>query len=705
MMKMYVLLITLIFSCGLFAQADKEAVYQQYTTRIDKIVNYGLTKYRQRANRKADDYTFVRRIYLDIIGRIPTYKEVLAFKNDSRTNKREALIDALIDSEGYVSHNFNYWADVLRVTDVQDALYPENYISFIKESLRQNKPYDKFVFELLTAKGELHKPGNGATGYYMRDAGMPLDNMSNSMKVFLGTSMECAQCHDHPFDRWTQLDFYKLAAFTSGIEMNRNLNYRDPKAQAHKNDREKFKPDFAKSQVFGQVMRIKYADIQNSGTGIIRLPHDYDYDDAKPFQAISADVPFGPKVKPSFNTNSEKTMKSSSKSNIGPEINSRETFAKWVISPENPMFTKAIVNRLWMRIMGGALIGDPTNLSRKGKGANPYLTDELEKIMINVKYDLKEFHRIILRTETYQRETSRADLDEKTKYAFHAPLLVRLSAEQIWDSLLSLALVNPDQSLNTKPEMGGYDYLYTQIYNMKPNEIADYVDKGGFSSRGDFVRKIYQQAEAVNKKNAVSAKAVATNTPVDPSLKRKLKDLNSQLQKAKKLNRDKTAKKIQDEIDELKQEMNPGSGASMSMMNMSYKGKDDAYARASELSSPAPRGHFLRHFGQSERLVIDGSSREASIPQAFTLLNGRVEDQFILNKNSYIHKLMSSVEDSDEKITVAFLAILNREPKYSEVSLFKELFKSEAKFQKHSQNAEKDLIWALINTNEFIFRR
>ncbi len=705
MIKNCILLVALMFTSSLFAQANKEAVYKQYTARIDKIVNYGLKKYRQRANKRADDYTFVRRIYLDVIGRIPTYKEVLAFKNDSRSNKREALIDALIDSEGYVSHSFNYWADVLRIRDVQDALYPENYAAFVKESFRKNKPYDKFVYELLTAKGELHKPGNGATGYYMRDAGMPLDNMSNSMKVFLGTSMECAQCHDHPFDRWTQLDFYKLAAFTSGIQMNKNLNYRDPRAQAHKNDREKFKPDFAKAQVFGQVMRIKYADIQHTGTGIIRLPHDYDYDDAKPFQAISADVPFGPKVKPKFNKDSEKTMKSSSRSSIGPEVNSRETFAKWVVSPENPMFTKAIVNRLWMRIMGGALIGDPINLSRKGKGANPYLTDELEKVMQKVNFNLKEFHRIILRTETYQRETSRADLNAKTKYAFHAPLLVRLSAEQIWDSLLSLALVNPDQSLNTKPEMGGYDYLYTQVYKMTPKEIADYVEKGGFSSRGDFVRKIYLQAEELNKKNAVSAKAVTTDTPVDPSLKRKLDSLNNELKKAKKLKRNKTVKKIQDQIIALKQEMNPGSGASMGMMNMSYKGKSDAYSRASELSSPAPRGHFLRHFGQSERLVIDGSSREASIPQAFTLLNGKVEDQFILNKNSYIHKLMSSVKDSDEKIKVAFLAILNREPKYSEVSLFKELFKSEAKFQKHSQNAEKDLIWALINTNEFIFRR
>ena len=698
MIKNCVLVLSLFIGGSLFAQADKEAVYKQYTTRIDKLVGYGLKKYRQRPNRKADDYTFVRRVYLDTIGRIPTYKEVMAFKSDSNPNKKEALIDTLLDSEGYVSHSFNYWADILRITTVQDALYPENYAAFVKDAFRTNKPYDQFVRELLTATGDLHKPGNGATGYYMRDAGMPLDNMSNSMKIFLGTSMECAQCHDHPFDRWTQLDFYKLAAFTSGIEMNRNINRRAPESKQYDADRNKFKPDFAKAQVFGQVLRIKHADITHSGTGIIRLPHDYDYDDAKPFQAVVADVPFGPKVKPKFNKDSEKTVKSSSRSSIGPEVNSRATFAQWVTSPENPMFTKTIVNRIWLRLMGGPLIGDPINLSRKGKGVNPYLTDELEKVMKYVKYDLKEFQRIILRSDTYQKETSRDDLEAGKPYVFHAPQLVRLSAEQIWDSLLSLALVNPDQSLNTKHEYGGYDYLYTKLSKMNASEMANYVEKGGFESRGDFVRKIYKEAEDLNKKTAVSAKAITTNT-VDPSQKRELDDLNDELKRAQKLNRKKTVQKLRKQIAELKKEMNPGGGASMGMMNMGYKGKGETYARASELPSPAPRGHFLRQFGQSERQVIDGASTEASIPQAFTLLNGKVEDQFILNTNSYIHKLLSSVKDSDEKIQIAFLAILNREPKYSEVNLFKELFK------KDSKTAEKDLVWSLINTNEFIFRR
>ena len=109
-------------------------------------------------------------------------------------------------------------ADMLRIKSVP-RFNSNNYSEYIKESLRKNKPYDEFVRELVSSNGLGYKPGNGAAGYYLRDRGMLLDNLSMTMKAFLGTSMECAQCHDRSYDRWSQMDFYKLAAFTSGTKM------------------------------------------------------------------------------------------------------------------------------------------------------------------------------------------------------------------------------------------------------------------------------------------------------------------------------------------------------------------------------------------------------------------------------------------------------------------------------------------------------
>jgi hypothetical protein len=104
----------------------------------------------------------------------------------------------------------------LRNGNQTGAITGAAYAKFVKESLRQNKPYDQFVREMVAAQGKAWD--NGAIGYYMRDRGMPLDNMANTVRIFLGTRIECAQCHNHPFDKWSQMQFYKMAAFTYGVQ-------------------------------------------------------------------------------------------------------------------------------------------------------------------------------------------------------------------------------------------------------------------------------------------------------------------------------------------------------------------------------------------------------------------------------------------------------------------------------------------------------
>ena len=221
---------------SLLSAGDKSPLsLEKVSSTLDRLVLVKLSEQGIKANAAVDDKTFVRRIYLDLVGRIPTYEEYNNFMDSSNKQKRTKLINKLVGSKGYVSHNFNYWADVLRVTSRMKRVTGSNYIGFIKGSLQEGKFYDKFVHELLTANGKVYEEGNGASGYYLRDAGMPLDNMANSMQVFLGTSIVCAQCHDHPYDRWTQMDFYKLSAFTSGTKVSRyGSNKKDPLFKMYK---------------------------------------------------------------------------------------------------------------------------------------------------------------------------------------------------------------------------------------------------------------------------------------------------------------------------------------------------------------------------------------------------------------------------------------------------------------------------------------
>ena len=169
--------------------------------KIDSLIEANYAKYQVTPNPAASDEQFIRRVYLDISGTIPSYKQVRAFAGNSDPEKRSKTIDMLLGQSGYASNFYNYWTDILRLKDGQltNNVPGRPYCEWVKESLETNKPYDKFVYEMLTAEGKVWE--NPAAGYILRDAGMPLDAMNNTVRIFLGTQIGCAQCHDHPFDR------------------------------------------------------------------------------------------------------------------------------------------------------------------------------------------------------------------------------------------------------------------------------------------------------------------------------------------------------------------------------------------------------------------------------------------------------------------------------------------------------------------------
>lgn len=444
---------------------------------IDQLIEKKLKEMNLDLNSKISDETFLRRAYLDIIGRIPTVKEYETFMRTPSTTRRAKLIDQLFESKGYVSHSFNYWADVLRVTDFLKKSTGEPYKHWIKKSLESNQPYDEFVHDLLSSEGPLFKPDNGAVGYYLRDFGMPLDNVANTMQVFLGTSMVCAQCHDHPSKKWTQMDFYKLAAFTHGTFLNVKELDRSFEEDVKRLGLDTSKGK-AKTRGFNKEMRPLYQGAYNSGTGKIKLPSDYEYDDAKPNQLIRAGVPYGPDVSIDYSSDNgaqKRVFKfgkeSKKKSEKITNVNSRKFMADWVISPENPMFTKTIVNRLWERMMGRPLVGNPTDIKETSFGTNPELTEFLIDLMKKIKYDQKKFMNVLARTRTYQSEASQ---NVTGKYYFPGPVKKRLSAEQLWDSLLSLRADNPDRTA-VVPELSKENHVYLAVNKMSLKEKIAYA--------------------------------------------------------------------------------------------------------------------------------------------------------------------------------------------------------------------------------------
>jgi hypothetical protein len=193
--------------------------------------------------------------------------------------KRAKVIDRLLESDGYKSHLFNYLADMLRVADLAQKARFYTYQDWLKEQIAKNVPWNDMVHEMMVADGKLLD--NGATGYLLRDAGMPLDNLSLTLTTFLGADVSCAQCHDHPFAEWSQMEFYQMASFfgateTYGVKGSKGYGMQGMrKVLASIDDRR------VQAQA-KNLLRINAMEVEDQGTNELKLPDDYQYDDAKP---------------------------------------------------------------------------------------------------------------------------------------------------------------------------------------------------------------------------------------------------------------------------------------------------------------------------------------------------------------------------------------------------------------------------------------
>ncbi|MFT4550041.1 MAG: hypothetical protein ACI8XO_000736 [Verrucomicrobiales bacterium] len=760
------LLLTLTLTCALSAPASA-ADLNKSAAQIDVLIEKNHAPNDVEPNPITSDGTFVRRAYLDITGRIPTADETRAFLGSMEPGKRADLIDQLLDSDGYVSHQFNYWADILRVSSRMNGQGPQNgaaYIKWVKDSIRENMPYDKFVTELITAEGMVDE--NGAAGFYLRDRGMPLDHLATTVQVFLGTQMVCAQCHDHPFDEWTQMNYFELAAFSQPMDVVRNppsvtktitmvnkevsekrmaIQRQRNEDKRNKKKRDGKKDDKAYRQLSNDarattraLSQISY-NFRNSVIGetkkTLKLPHDYQYNDAEPGDIISPLTPFGDKI------------------TVAEGESRIQAYAKWMTATTNPRFTKTIANRLWKRVMGIGLIEPVDNIREDTEASNPELMAYLEKLLISLDYDLKAYYRVLYNTRTYQREAQSADL--LTKYYYPGPRLRRMSAEQIWDSLITL--VRPETDTATDPRSQSYAQNDTRIKAWKrldsqspiallkrQKELAEFTKNA--DTRLDQMRTEIEKA--ISSKNAKRAEALGQQvvkfnqeatieyarltywdldsfknnyfqTPYRNVPRTLFRQLKTAFPKAKFPDdrkafqivasnsmmmsggnaKDKKKNQMREEMARLKKQLGKEEFKKLERQRSAIQRlKGGSYVRASELSSPAPDGHFLRTFGQSDRQLIENADDQASVPQSLALMNGPLFGA-IADPFSVISMDASKAADRNEVIDSIYLSMLARKATDKERSLLS----TEFDHSQHRSEAIRSVIWAVLNTQQFIF--
>jgi len=346
---------------------------------IDKYVNAKLEKAKILPSDECTDDEFIRRVYLDLTGIIPSADTAQAFIDDPTASqeKRQKLVEQLLNSRDYVAFWSNRWADLLQCNS--KALGEKGvwvFREWIRQSIARNKPYDQFVHELITAQGDSYT--TPAVNYYraLRDTGKITEDVS---QTFLGVRFNCNKCHDHPFERWTQDQYYQFGAFFSRIA---------------------FKPGAKPGE---EIVYANYngGEVMHPRTGAVMQPV----------------VPFG--TEPDMQHAAVRA----------------DAFAAWLTSKENPLFARSYVNRVWSYFFGRGIIDPVDDIRASNPPVNPELLDALTADFIAHNFDASQLIKTIVASRTYQLSVIPNRWNEDDKINFSHAIPRRLSAEQLRDAV------------------------------------------------------------------------------------------------------------------------------------------------------------------------------------------------------------------------------------------------------------------------------
>jgi hypothetical protein len=339
---------------------------------IDGLVYKKLRKLNMLPSETCDDADYLRRVYLDVIGTLPSADEARRFLRDRRPDRRARLVDELLDRPEYADYWALKWSDLLRID--RQALGHKRaycYYKWVRDSLSENKPLDRFAREIITAEGPLGEMGPAA---FYKAVAKPGEAASTLSQVFLGVRIACAECHHHPFDRWSQSDYYGMTAFFAPVAVRGG-----PRDEV--------------------LLASGAAEAKNPRTGETSLAH-----------ALAVPVP-----------------KEAAKGDPRP------TLADWMTAPDNPYFARNLANRYWAHFLGRGLVEPVDDVRATNPPTNPELLDALAKSLVESKFDAKQLTRTITASRAYQRSSKPNATNEREEQNCSRALFRRIDAEVLLD--------------------------------------------------------------------------------------------------------------------------------------------------------------------------------------------------------------------------------------------------------------------------------
>lgn len=353
---------------------------------VDQHIDAKLKSLQMNPSPLIDDAHFIRRASLDLLGILPTADEARTFVKSSAANKRARLVEELLERPEFSEHWALKWADLLRLEEkVLDRKGVEIFHRWIRESIAENKPIDQFVREILTARGSTYQ--NPPANFY-RSTRTPIARSETAAQVFLGTRLQCAQCHNHPFDKWSQKDYYDWAGLFARVDYKVIENRR--------------RDGLDKNAYIGEqiIYTATKGEVKNPGANQNAVPR--------------------------FLGETE---------GISSEIDRLNALATWMTRPENPLFAQVQVNRIWYHLMGRGIVDPIDDFRSTNLPSHPKLLEELTYDFASNGFDLRHIIRVIMNSRAYQTSALPEESNVADSLNYSHAQVRRLDAEQILDAL------------------------------------------------------------------------------------------------------------------------------------------------------------------------------------------------------------------------------------------------------------------------------
>lgn len=686
-------------------------------TELDKVLALENTErgIKAEAMPVVDNLTFLRRVYCDLVGRIPTNEEAVAFEADQSPAKRNEIIDRLIADERFVDRWTVFYADMFRLRAQADG--GGAALAWVHQAIADGMPHDEMSRRLITTNGKAGAAPEVA--FVLGDNADPMILAGVTSQVFMGVRISCAQCHDHPFDVWTQENFYGFAAyfgktqrienqFTRTIyakENERSTVLWPPEGKAKPDERKPMKPSFpfdtvAANETPEYIARFNALRAKQKAEREALLAKagekGSDVDDLLADASENEQKAKGKKQDDAITKQAKQDAKDLNiKAGLYVTSEWRTQLAELVTSPRNRFFAKNLVNRVWADLVGRGIVDPIDDFSDNNPPSHPKTLDYIADEFVASGYDLRTLVRLIVSSQVYQRahvyglaEQDQQDLEK----SFLATPMRRMLSETLYDSIITAGHL--------------FDVKHSPGKNMKTTWKLSQMVKPGTGRPGLALTAMkFEQKMAMN----------------GPEMDREEAAPGLDLEKGIEINFGKVlanAKKEESkvEVEEMrvmsKEEIE--AERMRAQMQTQRRGVDyiDRYVKATfddnpkfgsslRMSSPAAPEHFLRVFGQTDREIL-GETRDhaPNMRQALMMLNGQlIHEASRVGEFEPMHAVLAEQKNLDGAIKLAYREILTREPTADEIREAKTIIAA----QKDQFDGMADFRWILLNCNEFRF--